>query len=46
VTLARSADYGELIEKTGSVAVWSTPEALGELLADTFEQTARLGLQL
>jgi tripartite-type tricarboxylate transporter receptor subunit TctC len=46
----QSADYKGMIEKTGSVAVSSTPEELARVLADTFEQTERVsrefGLQL
>jgi hypothetical protein len=42
----QSADYREMIEKTGSVAVSSTPEELARLLRETYEQTARIGLQL
>jgi len=48
--IVQSAEYKEMIEKTGSVAVSSTPEELGKVLAETFEQTERIsrefGLQL
>ena len=44
--IVQSADYREMIEKTGSVAVSSTPEELARLLRETYEQTARIGLQL
>jgi tripartite-type tricarboxylate transporter receptor subunit TctC len=45
-----SAEYKELIEKAGSLAVSSTPDELARILAETYEQTARVarefGLQL
>jgi tripartite-type tricarboxylate transporter receptor subunit TctC len=48
--IVQSAEYKGMIEKTGSVAVSSTPEELARVLADTFEQTERVsrefGLQL
>jgi len=48
--IVQSADYRQLIEKTGSIAVSSTPEELGRILAETFDQTERIsrefGLQL
>jgi tripartite-type tricarboxylate transporter receptor subunit TctC len=48
--VVQSAEYRELIEKTGSIAVSSTPEELAKILAETYEQTARIskefGLQL
>jgi tripartite-type tricarboxylate transporter receptor subunit TctC len=40
--IVRSPEYRELIEKAGSVAVASTPEELGQILRDTYEQTARI----
>ena len=44
------AEYRELIEKTGSIAVSSTLEELARILAETYEQTSRIsrefGLQL
>ena len=50
VPVVQSAQYRELIEKTGSIALSSTPEELGKILAETYEQTARIsrefGLQL
>ena len=48
--VVQSAEYRELIEKTGSIAISSTPEELAKILAETFEQTAKIsrefGLQL
>jgi tripartite-type tricarboxylate transporter receptor subunit TctC len=45
-----SPDYRELIEKTGSIAISSTPEELAKILAETFDQAAKIskefGLQL
>jgi tripartite-type tricarboxylate transporter receptor subunit TctC len=41
-TIVRSADYREMIEKAGSIPVASTPEELGDTLAETYEQTARI----
>jgi tripartite-type tricarboxylate transporter receptor subunit TctC len=40
--VVHSAQYRELIEKAGSIAVSSTPEELGKILAETYEQTARI----
>jgi tripartite-type tricarboxylate transporter receptor subunit TctC len=40
--IVQSAEYKGMIEKTGSVAVSSTPEELAKVLADTFEQTERV----
>ncbi len=49
-TVVQSPEYRELIEKTGSIAVSSTPEELAKILAETYEQTAKIskefGLQL
>jgi len=48
--VVQSPEYRELIEKTGSIAISSTPEELAKILAETFEQTAKIskefGLQL
>jgi tripartite-type tricarboxylate transporter receptor subunit TctC len=48
--IVQSPDYREMIERTGSAAVSSTPQELAKVLADTFEQTERVsrefGLQL
>jgi tripartite-type tricarboxylate transporter receptor subunit TctC len=48
--VVHSADYRELIEKAGSIAISSTPEELGKILGETYEQTAKIsrefGLQL
>ncbi|HYL22979.1 MAG TPA: tripartite tricarboxylate transporter substrate binding protein [Burkholderiales bacterium] len=41
-TLVRSPEYRELIEKAGSIAVSSTPDELANVLAETYEQTARI----
>ncbi len=50
VQLVQSHEYREMTEKAGSVAVSSTPEGLEKILAETYEQTARIsrefGLQL
>ena len=40
--VVQSAQYRELIEKAGSIAVSSTPEELGKILTETYEQTARV----
>jgi tripartite-type tricarboxylate transporter receptor subunit TctC len=40
--IVRSAEYRELIEKAGSVAVASTPAELAHILRETYEQTARI----
>jgi tripartite-type tricarboxylate transporter receptor subunit TctC len=48
--IVQSAEYRDLIEKAGSLAVSSTPDELARILAETYEQTARVarefGLQL
>ena len=48
--IVQSAEYRQLIEKAGSIAVSSTPDELSRILAETYEQTARVarefGLQL
>jgi tripartite-type tricarboxylate transporter receptor subunit TctC len=41
-SLVRSPQYRELIEKAGSIAVSSTPDELANVLAETYEQTARI----
>lgn len=50
VAVVQSADYREMIEKTGSIALASTPQELSKILAETHEQTSRIsdefGLQL
>jgi tripartite-type tricarboxylate transporter receptor subunit TctC len=38
--IVKSAEYRDLIEKAGSVALSSSPEELAKILADTYEQTA------
>ena len=43
--LVRSPEYRELIEKAGSVAVASTPDELGQILRETYEQTARIAAE-
>ena len=49
-TIVHSADYREMIERTGSLAVSSTPEELAKTLAETYQQTEKVsrefGLQL
>ncbi len=48
--VVQSAEYREMSEKAGSVALSSTPEELAKILAETHEQAARVarefGLQL
>ncbi|HZQ72258.1 MAG TPA: tripartite tricarboxylate transporter substrate binding protein [Burkholderiales bacterium] len=48
--IVKAPDYREMIEKAGSVPLSSTPEQLGAILADTYEQTAAIarefGLQV
>jgi len=50
VAVVHSPEYREMIEKTGSIALSSTPEELARILAETHEQTSRIsdefGLQL
>ena len=50
VAVVQSAEYRELIEKSGSIALSSTPEELARILAETYDQTAKIskefGLQL
>lgn len=38
--IVKSAEYRDLIEKAGSVALSSSPEELAKILAETYEQTA------
>jgi len=40
--IVKSAEYRDLIEKAGSVALSSTPEELARILAETYEQTAAI----
>jgi len=40
--IVHSPGYRELIEKAGSIAVSSTPDELANVLAETYEQTARI----
>jgi len=40
--VVQSPEYREMIEKAGSVALSSTPEELGRILAETHEQAARI----
>ena len=40
--IVRSAEYRDLIEKAGSIALSSTPDELGQILRETYEQTARI----
>ena len=40
--VVKSAEYREMIEKAGSVPVSSSPEELGKVLAETYEQTAAI----
>lgn len=42
VAVVQSAQYREMIEKAGSVALSSTPEELAKILAETYEQTVRI----
>ncbi len=48
--VVQSPDYRAMSDKAGTVALSSTPEELAKILADTYEQTARIskefGLQL
>jgi tripartite-type tricarboxylate transporter receptor subunit TctC len=48
--VVQSAEYREMSDKAGSIALSSTPEELARILAETYEQTARIsrefGLQL
>jgi tripartite-type tricarboxylate transporter receptor subunit TctC len=40
--IVRSPDYRQMIEKAGSIPLASTPEELGTILDETYEQTARI----
>jgi tripartite-type tricarboxylate transporter receptor subunit TctC len=40
--VVQSAEYREMIERAGSVPVSSSPEELGKVLAETYEQTAAI----
>ena len=42
-SIVKSPEYRELIEKAGSIPVSSTPEELGKILIETYEQTSRVG---
>jgi tripartite-type tricarboxylate transporter receptor subunit TctC len=48
--IVKLPEYREMIEKAGSIPLSSTPEELGKILIDTYEQTTRIsrefGLQL
>jgi tripartite-type tricarboxylate transporter receptor subunit TctC len=48
--IVKSPEYREMIEKAGSFPLSSTPEELGKILIDTYDQTTRIsrefGLQL
>ncbi|MBV9189452.1 MAG: tripartite tricarboxylate transporter substrate binding protein [Betaproteobacteria bacterium] len=48
--VVHSAGYREMSEKAGTIALSSTPEELGKILSETYEQTAKIskefGLQL
>ena len=50
VAVAQSSQYQEMSEKAGSIALSSTPDELAKILAETYEQTAKIsrefGLQL
>jgi tripartite-type tricarboxylate transporter receptor subunit TctC len=41
-TIVSSADYRQMIENAGSVPLASTPEELGSILLESYEQTARI----
>ena len=40
--IVQSADYRQMIEKAGSIPLSSTPDELGRILTETYEQTARI----
>ena len=48
--VVQSPEYHAMSEKAGTIALSSTPEDLAKILADTYEQTAKIskefGLQL
>ena len=39
VSIVKMPEYIEMIEKAGSIPLSSTPEELGKILTDTYEQT-------
>jgi len=43
--VVQAADYRGMSEKAGSVALSSTPEELAKILAETYEQTARISVE-
>src|SRR3954469_11093645 len=43
VAVVQSPEYRAMAEKAGSVALSSTPEELAKILAETFDQTAKIG---
>jgi tripartite-type tricarboxylate transporter receptor subunit TctC len=49
-SIVNSPEYREIIEKAGSLPISSSPEELGKILIETYEQTARIsrefGLEL
>ncbi len=49
-TTVKSLEYREMIEKAGSIPISTTPEELGKILTETYEQTIAItrefGLQL
>src|SRR5919106_5659573 len=40
--VVQSAEYRDMIEKAGSIPLSSTPEELAKIIAETYEQTARI----
>ncbi len=42
VAVVQSAEYREMAEKAGTIAASSTPEELAKIVAETYEQTARI----
>ena len=40
--VVQSADYRAMSDKAGTVALSSTPEELAKILAETYEQTAKI----
>lgn len=42
VAIVKSPEYRDMIEKAGSIPLSSTPEELGKILTDTYEQTAKV----
>jgi tripartite-type tricarboxylate transporter receptor subunit TctC len=42
VAVVAASEYRDMIEKAGSVAVSSSPDELAKILAETYEQTARV----